>query len=291
MLTVRAIMTWRSILGVVAAATVLSFACGGGRKSAATQKTPTAFDPAQSDAKAVAAVDGMLAALGGAPAWDKAKQISWELKYTLDGDMKFWFRHHWDRWNGRHRFEVVDMNTHKAAVSANDDKLRKWRVAMYDLFDTEARRYAEYGGKPIARDDVKKFVVFALTHWKQNHYQLAFHYKVKDPGVILKHVGEYKEKDGLCKPTCDTIKVTFASGVGEDTYYININSESKLPEFIEKQSPKGRIGFLLQDWQTVSGMKFPGKLQNMGLKGEIWSITNIKIADPDDFLFVPRARY
>lgn len=265
-------------------------ACGG-RTTAATQKTPAAFDATKSDAKAVAAIDAMHKALGGADAWGKAKQISWEMKYTLKGEMKVWIKHAWDKWNGRHRFESVDMKSHKAALSANEPKLRKWSVAMHDLIDTGKRGYGEHAGKPIANDDVKRFVKTATKHWKSNHYQLAFHYKAKDPGVVLKHVGELKERDEICKGGCQTVKVTFADGVGEDTYYININNTTKMPDLVEKQAASGRLGFILSDWSTVGGMKFPGKLVNIGLKEEVFTISNVKVADPDDFLYVPRARY
>lgn len=270
----------------------LSAACGGGRKAAATQKTVVAFNPAKSDAKAVAAVDAMLAALGGQAQWDKAKQISWDLKYTLDGQLKAWFRHTWDKWNGRHRFEMLSLESYAKAKAAGDDKLRKWYVVMYDLFDHDNKGYAEYMHKPVSRKDVRELVARAHKRWMEDHYQLAFHYKLKDPGVILKSVGTLDEKNGqgVCKPSCDTIKVTFEASVGSDTYYININSKTKLPEIVEKQSANGRLGYILSDWISVGGMKFPGKLQNIGNKGEIFTISNVKVSEPDDFLFVPRAR-
>ena len=41
----------------------------------------------------------------GPGAWSSVKQIKWDQSYMRDGKLAGWFKHSWDRWNGRHRFE------------------------------------------------------------------------------------------------------------------------------------------------------------------------------------------
>ena len=114
----------------VACIAALAAACGPGRTSAATQPTPAAFDPGKSDPKAVEIVDKMLAKLGGYPAWESAKQIRFEFKYKNGGQLQRWFKHSWDKWNGRHRFEHVDMATLAEAEKEGDPSLVRSLVVM-----------------------------------------------------------------------------------------------------------------------------------------------------------------
>src|SRR5690606_13292428 len=112
-------------------------ACAGacaGRTAAATQTTPAAFDPATSDAKALAAVDETLAAMGGADKWAQVKQLRWEIKYTTDGQLQGWFKHSWDIWNGRHRYEFAPPDQLTAPKPV-------FTIAMYDLFDREGKGF------------------------------------------------------------------------------------------------------------------------------------------------------
>jgi hypothetical protein len=116
------------------------------------------------------------------------------------------------------------------------------------------------------------------------------HYKLKDPGVVLKHDGEVKNVlEKYCAPSCDLIKITFEPAVGKDTYYISINTATRMPEIIEKTVDGGRLGFALLDWVDVAGMKFPSKLQNLGME-EVFQIENIKVGEPDDALYIPTTK-
>src|SRR5260221_1710422 len=76
-------------------------ACGPGRS--AFQRYPGApatFDKAGSNPQAVEVADKVIAAAGGAAAWDKARQIRWTT--TTDDKKKQQVEEAWDRWNGRH---------------------------------------------------------------------------------------------------------------------------------------------------------------------------------------------
>ena len=267
-------------------------ACGGGRTTAATQPTPAAFDPAKSDEKAIAAVDGMLTALGGIEAWNDVKQISWEQKYIRDGNMTAWFKHSWDRWNGRHRFDEANMESYTESMGKEGNPSKtKWLTAMYDLFDHEGKGSAMFGTNQLLKKDRDTVVANAHKAWQADSYRLAGHYKLKDPGAQLALDTEVSNvQDKYCSPSCDVIKVTFDPAVGEDTYYVSINSQSKMPEIYEKVMKEGRIGFAVLDWVDVDGMKFATKFQNLGLEGEVFQIENIRVGEPDDALYIPQVR-
>jgi hypothetical protein len=254
--------------------------CGPGRTAAATQPTPAAFDAAKSDAKALAIADEMSAKVGGAAAWNGVKQLSWDLKYTFDGQLKGWFRHAWDRWNGRHHFETIDQ-------ASGESKYQ----AMYDIFDPDDKGWVGNDrGEAALASERDATIKIARDRLKLDGYQLTMIHKLKDPGVTLTHVGQVKEVGGLCKPACDTIKITFDPAVGTDTYYVEVNTETKLPEVIEKQLGTGRVAFTLEQWTTVGGLQFPTRMQNVGMAGEVFQFENIEIGDPDDALYIVPVR-
>lgn len=275
-----------------AAATVIALTAAGcsSRTSAATQTTPAAFDPAKSDAKAVQIVDQMVAALGGYDKWVAVKQIRFEFKYTNGGQLQRWFKHSWDKWNGRHRFEQIDMPTLAKAEKEGDPKLIRSLVVMYDLFNRDSG-YAAYGGQELSSAEKKQRIGEAYKRWLDDAYRLSFPYKLKDPGVVLKYEEEVTPiEDKICKPKCHIIKVSFVDGVGTDTYYIGVNAESNMPELMQKKTPAGRLGFAFKDWVDVGGLKFAGKLQNLGVESEIFGFANIQIGEPDDSLYIPAVR-
>ncbi len=264
----------------------------GGRTTPATQPTPAAFDPATSDAKSLAAVDAMQAALGGLETWDKVKQLRFDLKYYLDGVLKSWTKNAWDMWNQRIRFDMADMSTYN---EKEPDKTQFY-TAMYDIFHHDgATGSAMYGNHVLGRDEQKKVIKTAWEHFDAQVYMVVLPYKAKDPGVKLAYDGERSpavvaNDMNVCDPMCDVIKVSFVPEVGSDTYWIHINRGSKMPEVIEKRNDRGRLAYALGDWTEVKGLKFPQKFQNVGMTSEMFKLDNIKIGDPEDELYIPQVR-
>ncbi|HVV86416.1 MAG TPA: hypothetical protein VHE35_25340 [Kofleriaceae bacterium] len=258
--------------------------CPKPRTSAATQPTPAAFDPSQSDPEAIKVVEAGVAALGGAEHWTNLKELQFTIKYTQDGKVQGELTHYWDRWNGRHRLITTDMST----VGGNPDDVKQMDV-RYDLFDKGATPTASYGGDPLLRADAVKQVAAAREHLAQDLYFVAMIYKLEEPGVILKRENaEVTVPDPkACKPSCTAIKVTFDPAVGKDTWFVNYNNESHLPEVIELQKGAGRVGYLLEDWTEAGGLKWPGSLHNIGLPGEVIQIEDLKVGEPDDATYMP----
>lgn len=267
-------------------------ACGGGRTTAATQPSPAAFDPAKSDPKAVAAVDAMMNALGGPGAWANVKQVQWDQRYLRDGKLMGWFKHSWDRWNGRHRFEEVNIaSLEKAQAEGKDDEV-KTTVAMYDLFDHNGKGFATFDGQQLATTDRDRIVEGAYKNWQADTYRLFAPYKAKDPGVVLAMEAPRQPQNGLCTPGCDVVKVGFAPEVGKDTWYLSINTQSHMPEILERDIPAaggqqaGRLGFALKNWTQAGPLKVPGRLENLGMS-EVFEIGDVKVGEPDDNLYIP----
>ena len=255
-------------------------ACPKPRTSAATQPSPLAFDATKSDPKAIEVVDAGMAALGGYDKWETLKELRFSSVIMVDGEAKSIHEHAWDRWNGRHYYAETDMSTAKG----KPDEIRVTEV-KHDLFDRDKTPWAAYGGGELLRADGTKAAANARVQLTADLYFLAMIYKVKDPGVILAlDNAEVHAPDDVtaCKPSCTSIKITFEKGVGTDTWFLNYNNETKLPEVVEQQRGAGRLGYQLQDWTDAGGLKWPGKLQNIGLKGEVILFDGIKVGDPDD---------
>jgi hypothetical protein len=259
-------------------------ACGPGRTAAATQPTPAAFDATKSDAKAIEIVDASLAEIGTQETWDKVKQIRFTATYNLDGAVKGVYMHSWDRWNGRHNYRTLDLSS----PDAGGDPAKAPQIEVfYDLFDRDAKAHGSYDGREVQREDANKFREEARKRLADDLYMMAMVHKLRDPGVILTLAGEVPEQEGLCKGGCTTVQVAFDPAVGKDVWFVNYGKETKVPEIIEKQVPEGRIGFSILGWQEAGGLKFPTKIQNMGMKSEVFEFQDISIGDPDDRLYVP----
>lgn len=257
-------------------------ACGASRTAAATQKTPAAFDPSTSDPQAVQAVDSMITALGGADKWAQVKQIRWDVKYYMQGQLSGWFKHAWDIWNGRHRHEFATRD--QLNVPEPD-----FTFAMYDLFDRE-KGYVAKTSKPHQRADAEgaqRVIAAAYDAWKRDAYQLTMFFKLRDPGVKLQYAGERQNFMGLCNPSCHDIKVSYVPEVGSDTYHVLINTQTNMPEAIEKYVEGGKLAYQVSEWKEVNGLKFPTLYKNLGTD-EKFVIENIRIGEPEDDLYVPQ---
>jgi hypothetical protein len=275
------------LLSTAVAIALLAAACGGGRTSPATQ--PGAFNPAASDPKAVAVADQMLAKLGGVAAWNGVKQIKWEQRYIRDGKMTALFRHAWDRWNGRHRWEQVDLESmEKAKREGGPDAADiKTTVGMYDLFDHQGKGTATVGNQQADVATRDQIVARAYEAWQSDAYRLTAIYKVKDPGVKLALKGQAPPVKQFCNPNCDVLELTFAPEVGKDTWFINVNTQTKMPDVVGKQlADQKTLAYGLSGWTQVGALKFPTKFENLGAS-EALEIHDLATGEPQDELYIP----
>ncbi|MEM9491254.1 MAG: hypothetical protein AAGC55_19050 [Myxococcota bacterium] len=265
---------------------LIAAGCGPGRTAAATQPTPVAFDPAQSDEKSLAAIDEMMTALGGAAAWNQVKQVRWELRYLQNDQLQGLIRHSWDIWNGRHRWEFISTDTYNKWQQEGGDGAPPFTRAMYNLFDREGKGVvlSPLGERAVASErDI--FVAEAYRSWQRDSYQLAMFFKLKDPGVKLQYVGERDDLQDYCKSGCLDIKVTFDSAVGNDYYHVYLSKDTKMPVVVERYEEGRSIYLAVTKWVTVNGLQVPAEYKNIG-PNQVFQLDKIQIGEPDDELYV-----
>jgi hypothetical protein len=196
---------------------------------------PPAFDPRQSDPRAVAIADLVMAALGGQRAWDETRYL--RFAFAVDkGQARVAYRTHlWDRWDGRLRFET----TGKDGVTL---------VVLLNVRTREGEAYR--GAKKLETAEAKPVLEEAYEAWINDSYWLLMPYKMRDPGVRLQYAGE-ETRNG---DTYDRVLLSF-NGVGltpGDRYWAFINRKTHLMDrwsYILQDDPPGREP-TVWDWKS-----------------------------------------
>jgi hypothetical protein len=280
-------MSHRTLLvPALALAAVALAGCPKPRSSAATQPSPAAFVPTASDPKAVELVTAVQTKLGGPAAWESLKELSFTVAYR-DGDTtKARFKHKWDRWNGRHYFAT------EVPSSETPGEMLLQEV-KHDLFDASAKPWAAVDGNEAGtRDQAVEMAKVASQRLKEDLYFIAIVHKLKDPGVKLTVDNAQITVEGstMCQPSCTSIKVSFDPAVGKDTWFVNVNNDTKEIQVIEKQMGGGRIGYEVGGWVDAGGLKWPTRFQNLGLKTEIIEYSDVAVGTPEDTTYMPQVR-
>lgn len=139
------------------------------------------FDMANSDPAAIELVDSILIAMGGRDNWEKTRYISWN--FFGNRDLV------WDKTSGR-----VRIYSHKDTITylVNLNSM-EGRVRIKDQEITEI-------------DSLKKLLTKAKSIWINDSYWLVMPFKLKDPGVRIKYLGEETLSDGM---QCNVLELTF----------------------------------------------------------------------------------
>jgi hypothetical protein len=272
------------LAGAVAAS--LATGCGPGRTAAATQSTPVAFDAAKSDPKAVALADEVIAACGGEAAWQKAKEVRFDVKIADGESVLLDATHIWDKWNGRHQFVYKPNST--------TPDLKSPQTVTYEIYGDV--QFADNDNTPA--EAVAGMASQARQRLWTDSYALFMVFKLKDPGVILKLDGERADEAAPDKPAYDVLKVTFDPGVmgsPGDRYWIVIKKADHMPAWVEL-SPQGkpddaRIAYRFEEWQESGGLKFSTKRVNLGRASEVVTFSKIELrSEPEDELFIKQVK-
>ena len=142
------------------------------------------FDAAGSDARAIQLADAVMNAMGGRDAWNETQLITW----SFAGARKFV----WDKWSGDVRIDNLH-DDQTVLLNINNDKGRVFRN----------------GDELTNPDSVTKYVRQGKQHWVNDSYWLLMPFKLKDPGITLKYLGDDITQTG--KPA-DVLQVTFKNG-------------------------------------------------------------------------------
>ena len=159
-----------------------------------------------SSAEALRVADRVMDALGGQAAWENTRYLRW----------RFFGRrsHLWDKHTGRVRIEGEDRET--------GDRY----LILMNLHTGQGRVWL--GGEEITDSgSVAEWLDRGQALWINDSYWLVMPYKLRDPGVVLRHLGHRPLEDGR---TAEVLELTFQA-VGrtpENKYHIFVDQESSL---------------------------------------------------------------
>jgi hypothetical protein len=149
------------------------------------------------DAKARAVAQRTLKNMGGKQGWDNARFIAWSFRDQYQV---------WDKKADRFRWEKDSL----VAIISTDTKDGKVYVAGKELQNGEEKR---------------KLLDQVYAAWINNSYWLVMPFKLQDPGVNLKYIGEDKTMDGA---TADMLEMTFD--------HVGLTPENKYHLWVDKKS-------------------------------------------------------
>jgi hypothetical protein len=214
-----------------------------------------AFDEAASDPEAIALADATLQAMGGRAAWDRTRYLAWNF---------FGRRSHvWDRYTGDVRIEWTDRETSQ-----------RYLVLM-KIGTGDGRAWSD--GTEIT-DLVELAALLRAGHlaWTNDSYWLIMPYKLKDPGVMLRALGEGVTEDGRA---ADMIELTFdkVGATPQNKYHVYIGRESRLVEqwdfYADASDDEPRLRSPWRNWQRY------GRVMLSGDRGEGRVLTGIAVYD------------
>ena len=264
-------------LGLALVAALASAGCGSSRTAYARfPGAPVAFDKAGSNPQAVEVADKVIAAAGGAAAWDKAKQVRWATVTTADGKPPRSTEQAWDRWNARH-WGKADLGEQGTAI------------AIHEIYGDYFAAYIESknGIKTVLDGPERGMAVKeAQDAWLLDAHTMCMQFLLEEPGAKLDYVGPTK----VGESEAHDIKVTFPDAdkarAGLIFHAIVLKDTNVIRRVeIERPAEGQRVGVELDDWKTVNGLKFPGKRTNIGTN-EVKTQKEITVGDPDDLLYV-----
>ncbi len=182
----------------------LLFACNTATTGLIKGNPPAeGFDVANSDAKAIAIADEVMAAMGGRQNYEKTRFI----KFNFFGSRV----HTWDKLTGDIR---IDYQKEDKTLLMNIHSMEGKAMLGDTLIDKNHPRIAELtkSGK---------------SQWINDTYWLVMPFKLKDSGVTLKYVGEDMTQAGA---KADVLAMTFKNvGVTPDNkYLVYVDKTSRL---------------------------------------------------------------
>ena len=223
---------WRYCLG--SALALVGLVAIADRIPAQDKPAPSAAPQQSADARASAVADQVMQALGGRAAWDNAHYVRW---------LFFGRRlHYWDKWTGDVRIEMGD------------------KLVLMNIHTRKGRVW-EGGVEVTQPDSLKKRLEKGFAWWTNDSYWVFMPYKLTDPGVKLRYVGEHAMQDG--RPA-DVIELTFA-GVGmtpENKYDVMVDKETHLVgewSYYDKASDaEPRFTLPWKGWRRVGPLMLAG---------------------------------
>lgn len=161
----------------------------------------------QSDPKAIEIARATLEAMGGEEAWNNTRYISWKFMGSR--------LHVWDKWSGNHRIEQQ---------TQDGDTL----VSLFNINSGNARIFLN-GVEITDPEELAQRQNRAIGAWINDTYWMFMPYKLLDPGVTLKHLGERPMQDGR---NADVVQLTFedVGNTPDNKYEVFVAQDTGLVE-------------------------------------------------------------
>src|SRR5262245_37159898 len=230
------------------------------------------------DPKADAVGKELIAAMGGMPAWEKARLFRFDFVVVREGKEVARFAHAWDRYTGDYRVSGVD----KAGAPY---------VALFNVNTKQGRAWVN--GVSVDGADKDKRLESAYGRFINDTYWLLAPWKIFDPGVHLTYDGEKACPGG---GTCDVLRLSFEN-VGltpKDVYWMWVTRDGR--HMIQWQYVLGGASdppttAQWKDWRNTGGLMLSLDKTMVGEPFEI-RFENVAVGPTrDDSLFTPPAAH
>jgi hypothetical protein len=193
------------------------------------------------DAKADKVGKELIAALGGEPAWEKARELKFDFVVVNEGKVAGRRSHTWDRYSGDYKLTGTDPSNAPYAVcfNVNTKQGKAW-----------------VNGKPVEGEEADKMLKSSYARFINDTYWLLAPWKIFDPGVHLAYDGEKTCPGG---GLCDVLKLSF-DNVGltpKDVYWMWISRDGRKMvqwQYILKGADEPPTTVEWTNWQKVGGI-------------------------------------
>jgi hypothetical protein len=263
---------------LVTALLCLAAACGGSSRTAQARYpgSPATFDRATTKPEALEIADKVVAAAGGAAAWEKARMIRWHQEIIRDGKVAMSGSQAWDRWNARHWAEL--------------DQPEGTNVgATYELFGDYKAGYvlSKSGHKqPLPTKDTNDALARAKDVFPRDTTAMFAAFLLEEPGAKLEYQGKVKDEAGGAE--YHELKVTFDPKDTSRTgivLHVFADVNTFVVGRVELEDAKGdRYAYQMSNMQSFGGLQIATERKNLG-SGETIKISDVKAGAVDDELF------
>lgn len=218
------------------------------------------FDPTTSDPRAIAIADEVIQASGGQAAWDSTKYLAWDFF-------------------GRRRI-IWDKLHNQARIIALDS------LKSYDIIvnlDTKQGLVSLHGEAQSNPDTLAKYLDRGYKMWINDSYWLVMPFKLKDPGVKLRYLGEDSTHANIFS---DVIDLTFDSvGVTpQNRYAVWVGKKTRLVvQWAYFANAKDTVPAIINPWHQY--LKYGGIFlaSDRGTRGELTNIKTYEDMPPSVF--------
>lgn len=230
------------------------------------------------DPKADAVGKELIAAMGGMPAWEKARQFRFDFVVVKEGKEIARFAHAWDRYSGDYRVSGVD----------------KAGAPYVTLFNVNTKQGSAWvNGVAVEGAEKDKRLESAYGRFINDTYWLLAPWKIFDPGVHLAYDGEKPCPGG---GMCDVLKLSFEN-VGltpKDVYWMWITRDGRHMtqwQYVLGGATDPPTTAEWKDWRKMGGLMLSLDKAMVGEPFEI-RFDNVAVGPTrDDSLYSPPAAH